>query len=140
MRWILVIALMAAPLLGWAGGSGAGSPSATKLTFREPAFHDPQVQVATSMPPQFEVVLTRDMPTPGWTLDVDEVAVDAKAGRILVRITEVAPGGIRTQVITPTPCHVPLGRLEPGVFSLELWLRRGDGPHVLAQVLVVRAR
>lgn len=140
MRWMLAIALMATPVFGWAGGVGAGSTSATKLTFREPAFHDPQVQVATSMPPQFDLLLTRDMPTPGWALDVDDVAVDTKAGRILVRITEVAPEGIRTQVITPTPCRVPLGRLEPGVFALELWLRRGDGPHVLAQVLVVRAR
>ena len=138
MRWMFAIALVATPLLGWGGGSG--SPGATRLTFPEPAFHDPQVQRATSMPPQFEVVLTRDMPTPGWTLDVDEVAVDAGTGRIRVRITEVAPGGVRTQVITPTPCRVVLGRLEPGVFSLELWLRRGDGPHVLAQALVMRAR
>ena len=78
-----------------------------------------------------------------WTYALDREwakVVDAKEGRIRVRITEIAPEGIRTQVITPTPCRVPLGRLEPGVFALELWLRRGDGPHVLAQVLVVRAR
>jgi hypothetical protein len=116
-------------------------PRATSLVPEPPAFSDPQVLVATSMPPQFEVVLTREMPTPGFTFAVDSLEVDEQAGRIVARISEVRPQGITTQVITSTPCRLPLGTLAPGRYALEIRLRRGTtGPHVLSQALVLVAR
>jgi hypothetical protein len=133
--WLGVVAFT------WAGAPGPGAPDATSLLIVEPTFHDPQVLVATSMPPQFEVVFVREMPTTGWDLSVDSVDVDEESGRIVAKLTEIAPTGMSAQVITSTNCRVPLGGLTRGVYSLELWLRRGVGrPHVLTQALVVRAR
>jgi hypothetical protein len=133
---------IAIALLGASGLTCAGQPGpATALSIREPAFSAPQVRVAASMPPQFEIELVREMPTPGWSFSVDSVDVDEQAGRITARITEVAPTTPTAQVIASKKCRVPLGKLAPGVYALELWLRRGTAhPHVLTQVLVVRAR
>lgn len=141
MRNSLRVLLPGVVALAAAGGPAAGEPSATALAVVEPTFREPEVRVAMSMPPQFEVVFQREMPTPGWSFTVDAVEVDEEASRILARITEVAPEGISLQVITETACRVPLGKLEPGLYSFELWVRRGDeGPHVLTQSLVLRAR
>ena len=137
MRWFIGLVLMGNCAVTVAGGPGP----ATALSIPEPAFRDPQVVVATSMPPQFEIVLVRDMPTPGWSFSVDAVDVDEKSWRITAKITEVGPTGANVQVITPTKCRVPLGKLATGVYSLELWLRQGNaGPYRLAHALVVRAR
>jgi len=136
--WSLSLCTLA---LAAAGEPGPSARSATSLTIAEPAFRDPQVMVATSMPPQFDLVLDRDMPTPGWSFVVDEIAVDLEQGRILAKITEVAPPGATAQVITKTACRLPLGKLPRGSYWLELWLRRGaDLPHARAQAFVVRAR
>jgi hypothetical protein len=137
MRWSIGFVLMSAYAVTVAGGPGP----ATVLSIPEPAFRDPQVVVATSMPPQFEIVFVRDMPTPGWRFSVDTVDVDEESWRITAKITEVGPTGVNVQMIAPTKCRVPLGKLATGVYSLELWLRQGNtGPYRLAHALVVRAR
>jgi hypothetical protein len=141
MRRILWSLSLCTLALAVAGEPGPTETSATSLTIAEPAFRDPQVLVAMSMPPQFDLVLDRDMPTPGWSFTVDEVAVDLEHGRIVARISEVAPQGASAQVITETTCRVPLGKLPGGTYWLELWLRRGTAlPHTPAQALVIHAR
>ena len=136
--WTVSLGVVA---LTWAGAPGPGAPHASSLSIVEPSFHDPQVLVGTSMPPQFEVVFVREMPTTGWDLSVDSVDVDEDSGRIVAKITEIAPTGMSAQMITSTNCRVPLGNLTRGVYSLELWLRRGVGrPHALTQALVLRSR
>lgn len=138
LAWTLSLGIVA---LAWAGAPGPGTPQATSLSIVEPSFHDPRVLVGESAPPQFEVVFVREMPSTGWDLTVDAVDVDEDAGRIVAKITEIAPTGMSAQVITPTTCRVPLENLHRGVYSLELWLRRGAGrPHVLTQALVLRSR
>ena len=77
----------------------------------------------------------------GNFLPANEIAVDLEHGRILAKITEVAPPGAAAQVITKTACRLPLGKLPRGSYWLELLLRRGANlPHARAQALVVRAR
>jgi len=137
MRWFVGALILGSVVTAWAGGPGP----ATALSIAEPAFRNPQVVVATSMPPQFEVVFVREMPTPGWSFAIDGVEIDEKSGRITAKISDIPPGGPTAQVITDTKCRLPLGKLSAGVYLLELWLRRGnEGPHVLTQALVIRAR
>ena len=137
MRWFVGLSILVALTLTSAGGPG----SATALSIAEPAFRDPQVIVATSMPPQFEIVFVRDMPSAGWDFSVDSVEVDEESGRITAKVSEIPPGGPTAQMISATKCRLPLGKLARGVYSLELWLRRGSqGPHGLTQAVVVRAR
>lgn len=121
--------------------AGSTEPPATVVVLLEPTFAQPQILTATSMPPQFELILTREMPTPRWRFSIDEVKVDEENGRIVARVTEIAPDGVSSQAITPTPCRIPLGRLTRGRYLIELWVRRGtQGSHWLAQALVVIAR
>jgi hypothetical protein len=137
MRWIVGLLVLGALASTWAGGPG----SATGLSIAEPTFRDPEVIVTTSMPPQFEIVFVREMPTPGWSFAVDAVDVDEESGRITAKISDIPPTGPTAQMISATKCRLALGTLARGVYSLELWLRRGnEGPHVLTQALVVRAR
>ena len=141
MRNILWSMSLCTLALAAAGEPGLSETPATPLTTAEPPFRDPQVMVATSMPPQFDLVLDRDMPTPGWSFVADEISIDLEHGRIVAKISEVAPQGIGAQVITKTECRVPLGNLPRGRYWLELWLRRGAGlPHVPVQALVIHAR
>jgi hypothetical protein len=134
------LALLGFPAALGAAGPGGDAPART-LAVTEPAFRDVAIVVATSMPPQFELVLVRDMPTTGWTCVADAVEVDAATGRIVARLTERGPAGAAAQVVTATPCRVPLGKLARGRWLVELWLRRGaDGRHTRVQALVVDAR
>ncbi len=140
MRALIWMILLVLAVTVRAGG-GPIEPRATSLTLVEATFEGPQVIVATSMPPQFEISFTRNMPTTGWDHAVDSVTVDQETRRIVAKVTEIRPRGMSAQVITPTKCSVPLGRLAPGRYLLELWVRRGaDQPHTLAQALVVIAR
>ncbi len=143
MRMLLWMAMLGVG--AGAGGGETGSP-ATALAVVEPTFDEPQVAIATSNPPQFEIAFAREMPSTGWSCKVDGLEVSAEtaasAGRIVARITEVGPAGLSPQVITSTLCRLPLGRLERGVYVLELWVRRGSGDerYGLAQALALRAR
>ena len=108
-------------------GGEATDRGAMRLTVPDGPFRDAQVVMAKSMPPQFQVNLTRDMPTPGWKFEVDSVEIDGKSGRIVARVTEHAPGGVVSQVIKPTRLSLNLGVLSRGDYLLELWVRRGAG-------------
>ncbi len=115
--------------------------AATKMWVPETGFERARVVAAKSMPPQFTLVMQREMPTPGWTFRIDSLDIDQQHRRIAVQLTEVAPTGITTQVITPTPLELPLGTVEPGHYFVELSTRRAvDQPHEPAHALVVIAR
>ena len=134
LRAMRVLAVLLLSGVGCMALDEARDRGATRLAVPDPAFRDVRIVPAKSMPPQFRVTLTRDMPTPGWKFEVDEVKVDAESGRIVARITEHAPGGIVSQVIKPTRLDVELGILPRGTYLLELWARRGaDGGDVLME-------
>jgi hypothetical protein len=141
MCFAAMILLALGPGCAATSAEGRAGSRATSLTIAHAAFHDPQVLVAKSMPPQFEIVLTREMPTPGWSFVVDSLTVEKTSGRIVAKLSEIGPTETTAQVITPTQCRLQLGALEPGSYLLELWRRRGaSGAHVLTQALVVIAR
>jgi hypothetical protein len=140
-RWIVLASLAVLTTLPACSASSAGGPAATSLRLARELFPDPQVIVATSMPPQFEVVFDREMPTPGWQFVIDSVEVDRSTRRIVASVSDIPPEGPTAQVITRTPCRVPLGHLETGHYLLEVHLRRGrTGAHTLAQAFVLVAR
>ena len=118
----------------------AETPRARGLIVREARYTEPEVAVLKSLPPQFEVTLLGEMPTPGFTLEVNSVEVDESSARIRALVTERAPEGVTSQVLTRTKLRLPLGTLAPGTYILELWLRRDPTkPHTLHQALLLTA-
>lgn len=107
----------------------------------EPAlFDEPRVEMAKSLPPQFSLTLSREMPTPGFSFTVDSVEVDPEARRIVARVTEQAPKGMVAQVLTPAWFKLDLGAIEPGRYFLELYLRDDPGAkHRPAQAVLLDA-
>ena len=92
-------------------------------------------------PTQFTLVVERDMPTPGWTFLIDAVEADAVSSRLTIKLTEVGPDGIVAQVLTSARIEVPLGRVEPGAYFVELWTRRDPAkPHQPGHALIILAR
>lgn len=125
---------------GEAGGAVPETPKARGLVVREARYTDPEVAVLKSLPPQFEMTLLGEMPTPGFTLEVDAVEVDDSPQRIRAMVTEHGPTGVTSQVLTKTPLRLSLGTLTPGNYILELWLRRDPTkPHTLHQVILLTA-
>ena len=122
--WTLIPFVVAAA----ASMAGQPGPSAARgLKLLEPAFQTASARTHESVPARFEIVLEREMPTPGWVLNVDGVEVDEAAGRIVVRASEHPPGGMAAQVITSTPLTISLEPLARGIYTLEVRLRRGHG-------------
>jgi hypothetical protein len=99
-----------------------------------------EARVLESHPPRLVVELEADMPTPGFRLIVDSASVSSESGRIVLRITETAPGGIVTQVITPTRVQATLTPVPIGRYSLEVWTRASPrGQYSLAHSFTVAA-
>jgi hypothetical protein len=114
--------------------------AATYLVVRPDELSDVEIVAEKSMPPKFSIVLERDMPTPGWTFEVDEIEVLREEGRIVARVTEIGPSGITSQVITPTELKLDLGTVPPGKWSLELRTRKDRSkPHRLEGTLTLLA-
>jgi len=96
---------------------------ATAVNVRASGFFNPRIVTLRSMPPQFRLTLTHEMPSAGWTFNVDDVEVNPTDKQITVRVTRHAPEGVAAQVITPVEVHIALGDLEIGQYFLELWGR-----------------
>jgi len=113
------------PLCAVLACATAGPKAAQELATAPDFFRVAGVDVKESQPPQFDVRLVADMPTPGWKLAVDEVAGPDAAGRIRVKITGEGPDGRVIQVITPETVRVPLGSLAAGRYLLDVAYRKG---------------
>ena len=130
------LALLLACAAGYTKDPGT---RASGLDWARPGFEDARIRVLESDPPQFEVVLTREMPTPGFRFEIDALDVDAGHGRITARVTEVPPDGIVAQVITPAKLRLSLGSIPIGRYVLEIWIRRGSADHRVAGARVLVA-
>lgn len=129
----MTVAWLALASLAMTGG-------ATHLAAPGHPFGEPRIQLLESRPPQFDLVFRREMPTPGFTLHVDSIERVDDRGRIVARVTEVAPKGMVAQVITPTELRLSLGSVPQGRWVLEIHTRRGDnGVYLLADALVLVA-
>ncbi len=126
--WMLVAvtALACAAGAGATGGAAVANDVATRVAWDEQSFEPVRVRVLESDPPRFVLVWSREMPTPGYALRVDSVAVDDEAGRIVARISELAPSGMVAQVITRTELSIEVGPLPAGRYVVEVRSRKGD--------------
>jgi len=132
--------LLLAAVLTAAVAVAGQNQRATSMNVREAKFYAPEIVMLKTMPPQFELALGRDMPTPGWKFVVDAVDIDEAAGRITVRVTEHRPEGMVAQVITPSKLNVSLGTLAPGHYVLEIWSRRStSAKHTPIQAFILDA-
>ncbi len=86
-----------------------------------------KIRTMESAPPQFAVILTVAMPTPGWKVKVDKVSAADAAKRIQIYITGERPVGMTPQVITNTDIRVPLGVLPKGNYLLDVFGRYDAG-------------
>lgn len=122
-----------------ASGAGAGD-FAAHARVATPDYEVDAIDVLESLPPRFELVLARDMPTPGWAIAVEDVAIDRDRNRIEVLLTEQPPTGMVAQVITPIVARVDIpAPIPPGRYVVTVRSRRGaEGEFrpVLAFVLV----
>jgi hypothetical protein len=117
------------------------TPKAMQLRVTPAAFGTPRVHMAKSMPPQFTLALSREMPTPGWTFSVDEIEVDETSRRIIAKVTQTAPEGMTAQVLTPTWLNLDLGTIDPGRYFLELYVRDAAGAkHLPAHAVLLEAK
>lgn len=107
-----------------ARGGESGAADAARLTAPEPTWYESGIEAATTTPATFTVRLRADMPTPGYTFTVDAVEIDRDARRVVVRVTESAPGGVVSQVVTPATLAIEVGPLAPGRWVFELRTRR----------------
>lgn len=131
--------LLTAAAAAAAGVPAPGSPPAARAKVVQAPFAVVEVDTLLSMPPQFELVLRREMPTAGWRLEVDAVEPDPGSRRIRVVLTQTAPDGPVAQVLTPVDVRVPLGALAVGRHLVEVWTREGGGEPSLVQAEVVAA-
>jgi hypothetical protein len=121
-------------------GGGPEEPAAKTLTVVRPETADTfkLVQLEGTLT-EFVAEWTRQMPTPGWTFEID--AVDVVEDRIVVKLTEVRPEGMVVQMLAPGTAKIPLGSLPPGRYVLEIRSRRSpqtDHRPAYATVIVAR--
>jgi len=100
-----------------------GSPAATQITVVRPEAAEPfKVVTVQGSPSTFTIEFTQQMPTPGWTFQID--SVETEGDRIVVRMMEIRPTGMVVQMIAPGTAKIPLGSLERGRYVLEIRSRR----------------
>jgi hypothetical protein len=93
-----------------------------------------------SLPPESNVLVSVQMPTPGWTLKVDEISKPDAQGRIQVKVTATAPEGIVAQVLATETVNVSLGKIKPGEYLLEMLYRNaGETEYTRRGVVMLSA-
>ena len=118
----------------------SGGP-ASRCWIPETRVQGAEIIAHKSTPPTFTLVIEQEMPTPGWTFEIDAVEFDEGAPRVTLKLTEMAPGGIVAQVLTGSRVEIPLGAIEAGAYFVELWTRRDAGkPHQPSHALLIVAR
>jgi len=134
---LAVLVLAACPV---AVGGGPEKPAAKSLTVvRSEAAEPFKLVQLEGTPPEFAAEWTQQMPTPGWTYEID--AVDIAEDRIVVKLTEVRPEGLVVQMIAPGTAKIPLGSLQQGRYVLEIRSRRNSQKEhrpAFATVIVAR--
>ena len=127
---MLLICLM----LFAAGGNAATTATLVKATVDEPI----KLIRVDDNPVRFVAEWTQQMPTPGYTFELDTLNIDGD--RIVAELTEIRPTGLVVQVQVPGTAEIPLGVLPPGRYFLEIRSRRDpNGKHRPAFAAVVNA-
>ncbi len=104
-------------------------------------FTDPKIEVMESMPVQFALTCTANLPMPGYGCAVESVDQGATPFDRIVKIRMTPPEGVGLTVIDPQPVRIALGSLVPGTYTLHFLVRESeDGKHAAAQTLVLVAK
>ena len=143
LRWLIAAAIIIL-LIFLAqqvyGASRKASKGAMHLVQMENWVQEVKIRTMESAPPQFAVILTVAMPTPGWKLTVDKVSAPDAEKRIRVDLGGKRPDGAWPQVITNTDIRVPLGVLPKGNYLLDVFGRYDAGKaHERKGVVLVQA-
>ena len=137
---ILIWSILVSALLAISCSVASGGP-AGRAWVAETRVKSAEIVSDKSAAAIFTLVLEREMPTPGWTFQIDSVEADAASSRLTVKLTEVGPDGIVAQVLSPARIEIPLGQIEPGTYFVELWTRQTPAkPHQPGHALVIIAR
>jgi len=133
MRYAIVLCALAA-----LAGAKPGPNTAIRLE-RAPDFFTVAIGEIDRCPPGFVLKLSRPMPTPNWTLKVDEVK-RTEDGRIVIKITAIAPDGAQSQVMTPTTATAKLGTLRRGPHLIDIWYRVGGQQYRRVQAFLLNGK
>ena len=137
---ILIWSILVSALLAISCSVASGGPAA-RLWVADSRVKSAEIVTDESASSVFTLVLERMMPTPGWTFEIDSVEAEAASSRLTVKLTEVGPDGMVAQVLSPARIEIPLSRIEPGAYFVEIWTRQSPAnPHQPGHALVVIAR
>jgi hypothetical protein len=137
---ILIWSILVSALLAISCSVASGGPAA-RLWVADSRVKSAEIVTDESASSVFTLVLERMMPTPGWTFEIDSVEAEAASSRLTVKLTEVGPDGMVAQVLSPARIEIPLSRIEPGAYFVEIWTRQSpDKPHRPGHALIVIAR
>lgn len=99
-----------------------------------------KVEVMESAPPQFALVCTASMPSPGWKLAVDKVTKRDASGRIRAYVTGTAPTEAGRAAKGSATLRLRLGQCEVGMLAVEVFFRSGEtGAYVRRDVVMLNA-
>lgn len=82
--------------------------------------HTVSNEVMESAPVQFALRMVRDMPSPGYTIDVDSVTLQDDKKTIVAKLTTIAPSGAGLTVLEPRDLRFDLGSLAKGSYVFEI--------------------
>lgn len=103
--------------------------------------HDVRVEAAESQPIQFSLTMTRDMPSPGYEVEIVDVVREAGKPRIVAKTQTKAPEGPGLTVVEPKELRFVLGSLPVGSYTFELHDRAGaDGALELMLTVELEAK
>jgi len=122
LRVFLVLPLLLA-LQPAVAGDKPEAPAASDVRVIRSEVADPfKVVQREGAPPTLTAEFTQQMPTPGWTFEID--SIETRGDRIVAKFTELRPQGIVAQMLAPGTMTISLGSLKPGRYVLEIRSRR----------------
>ena len=122
LRFLIMMPLLLALQPAVASGK-SDAPAASSVSVVRSEAADPfKVVKRDGSPPTFTAEFTQQMPTPGWTFEVE--SIETEGDRIVAKVTEIRPQGMVVQMIAPGTMTISLGSLKRGRYVLEIRSRR----------------
>lgn len=118
---------------GKKASGGSAEDFASQLVFVDPEgfpCHSITPEVMESHPVQLGFLMVRDMPTPGYTIEIDEAKLQADGKTVIAKMTSIPPKGAGMTVLESRDIHVNIGSIAKGSYVFELHERTSkDGKY-----------